>query len=878
MKTISACIAALLFAVTAAFATLPQTISYQGYVKDANSGVPLNSNAVSMKFSLYSSTRQGSGAIWSETQSPVSVANGIFSAQLGSVTPISASFDVSYWLGVNINNSGELPLHPLSSVPYAQRAAAADTVGGNATLSGQTLAQLDNRYSPLPFSNTSSAARIATQRWNQPVQFNGKYTVGSGSIAAIAFDGTHIWVTNTADNTVTKIRAIDSVTIGTYHTGSGPCALVFDGANMWVANSLSGNVSKIRASDGVTLGTFSTGANPSGIAFDGSKIWVANSSGFGSVSVINATDGLNQTTLGVDPFPQAVAFDGSYIWVVCLNGHVFRYQASNTLNSTNFFVGSGAQAIVFDGTSIWISDQSQGGNLTKFSASSGNLIGTFNLKTMGSSVNPRVMTFDGNYIWIADSTSVASVIKIRAGDGANIGTYYLGGSNPTGIAFDGINVWVSIAGVNNSVTRIPAMASTGYISGSGSYANGSVGIAAIAPGAITNDKIAGPIPASLLDLTTVAANGLAVGTNQLVVSAISGGKVGIGTATPTASLEVVGNIKASGTLTAGTIGIGTQTPNRTLHLAHNGGVEMSLLVNDGLPDWRTWNLWTSGGAGVKQNLNFRLLNDAGTATILDVFHLNSDGSAWLNGVLTSGGLAATISSGTAVSGTSDSSIGVQGMSTNSVGLVGISTNNTGIWGQANNGTAVDGMSNSGTGVLGRSTSGNGVRGTTGGNIAVYAINNSTDAPSIEGWNQGSGYIYKGWSGASPALKFWVANSGNAWIAGTLTQASDLRLKNDIQPLEDTLNKVLRLRGVSYVMKADESKVRKIGVIAQELEQEYPELVASDDQGMKSVAYANLTAVLIEGVKALKAENDAQKSEIENLKTRLDRFEMLLSGK
>ena len=49
--------------------------------------------------------------------------------------------------------------------------------------------------------------------------------------------------------------------------------------------------------------------------------------------------------------------------------------------------------------------------------------------------------------------------------------------------------------------------------------------------------------------------------------------------------------------------------------------------------------------------------------------------------------------------------------------------------------------------------------------------------------------------------------------------SDIRLKTDIQPLENALAKVLNLRGVSYLMKTDETKERKIGVIAQELEKD-----------------------------------------------------------
>jgi hypothetical protein len=63
---------------------------------------------------------------------------------------------------------------------------------------------------------------------------------------------------------------------------SGPIGVAFDGANIWVANALSNTVSKLRASDGTSLGTFTVGSGPSGVAFDGANIWVAN---FGSNTV-----------------------------------------------------------------------------------------------------------------------------------------------------------------------------------------------------------------------------------------------------------------------------------------------------------------------------------------------------------------------------------------------------------------------------------------------------------------------------------------------------------------------------------------------------------------------------------------------------------------
>ncbi|MBT8420744.1 MAG: tail fiber domain-containing protein [Gammaproteobacteria bacterium] len=55
--------------------------------------------------------------------------------------------------------------------------------------------------------------------------------------------------------------------------------------------------------------------------------------------------------------------------------------------------------------------------------------------------------------------------------------------------------------------------------------------------------------------------------------------------------------------------------------------------------------------------------------------------------------------------------------------------------------------------------------------------------------------------------------------------------------------------------------RQIGVIAQELEKEFPELVSTDNEGYKSVAYSKLTAVLIEAIKA-------QQSRISELEVRI----------
>jgi hypothetical protein len=129
---------------------------------------------------------------------------------------------------------------------------------------------------------------------------------------------------------------------------------------------------------------------------------------------------------------------------------------------------------------------------------------------------------------------------------------------------------------------------------------------------------------------------------------------------------------------------------------------------------------------------------------------------------------------------------------------------------------------------------------------------------------------------SPAYKPDVSGT----IRGDNVNPSDVRLKQDITPIHNPLERVAQLRGVNYRWN-DENMGRglQMGVIAQEVEAIFPEVVSTDDQGYKSVAYHKLVAALIEAVKELKTENDALKqsqeqtnAELESLKARLNRLE------
>ena len=101
-----------------------------------------------------------------------------------------------------------------------------------------------------------------------------------------------------------------------------------------------------------------------------------------------------------------------------------------------------------------------------------------------------------------------------------------------------------------------------------------------------------------------------------------------------------------------------------------------------------------------------------------------------------------------------------------------------------------------------------------------------------------------------------------------TTASDQKLKDNVEIIDNALDKVCKLNGVSFTWNSGSRKGQKdLGVIAQNVEKVLPELVREkespyhDDQTIKTVDYEKLTAVLIESVKELKVEIEELKKQI-----------------
>lgn len=94
-------------------------------------------------------------------------------------------------------------------------------------------------------------------------------------------------------------------------------------------------------------------------------------------------------------------------------------------------------------------------------------------------------------------------------------------------------------------------------------------------------------------------------------------------------------------------------------------------------------------------------------------------------------------------------------------------------------------------------------------------------------------------------------------ATNFNSLSDLNKKNNIITLENALDSVMNMRGVSFTWK--DSQQKAIGVIAQEIEQVIPEVVSTNEKGEKSVSYGNIVGLLIQAIKELKQEIDDLKS-------------------
>lgn len=139
-----------------------------------------------------------------------------------------------------------------------------------------------------------------------------------------------------------------------------------------------------------------------------------------------------------------------------------------------------------------------------------------------------------------------------------------------------------------------------------------------------------------------------------------------------------------------------------------------------------------------------------------------------------------------------------------------------------------------------------------GNLIIGASSASGSTLTINNTGTANALVV---SGGNTTIGGNGTTTGNLTAQGNVTAYSDARLKEDILEIEDALNKVMQLRGVTYLTKGDLSN-RRAGVIAQEMREVLPEVVFEDAEGYMHVAYGNIVSLLINAVKELSRKVDA----------------------
>lgn len=115
-----------------------------------------------------------------------------------------------------------------------------------------------------------------------------------------------------------------------------------------------------------------------------------------------------------------------------------------------------------------------------------------------------------------------------------------------------------------------------------------------------------------------------------------------------------------------------------------------------------------------------------------------------------------------------------------------------------------------------------------------------------------------------------------FVSGVYSSVSDERMKSSIQPLHFEWSKFMLLNAANYSFLHDTNKRKYLGLLAQEVQEIYPELVRYDeDEDTYRLDYSGTGVIAIKAVQELKKENEELKERVKNLETKLEEFIRLL---
>lgn len=285
---------------------------------------------------------------------------------------------------------------------------------------------------------------------------------------ALAFDGDHIWIANSAKNTVTKLGQ-DGHVVATVSVGDGPRAILYAAGYIWVGNGRDSTVTKVDPS-GRVVDTYTIGGGltaPVDLAYDGEFLWVVTSWGNAVYSMTVDGEIVDRIPIrGGHTAPWAIALEGEHLWVASLNLQevqkfsrdgtlVARYRVSGApppppaFEETPGLGGKGPSGLAFDGESIWVSINWEG-KLIRLS-----LEGEV-LTQIVVGGWPGHLVFDGRYLWTAAwGTDMVLRVDVATGE-----TGFFPVDSPSAVVSAGDALWVASLYGDNLLKLVPGSSST----------------------------------------------------------------------------------------------------------------------------------------------------------------------------------------------------------------------------------------------------------------------------------------------------------------------------------------------------------------------------------------------------------------------------------
>lgn len=780
--------------------TIPQTINYQGVLKDA-SGVVVTNGDYNITFKLYDVETSGT-ELWSETKL-INVVDGIINTQIGSVNPITLPFDEGYWLGVTVSTGNEMaPRIKLTSVPYSL----------------MTMNVMDE-------SITTSKLQ------------DGSVTVNKLSDNSISthkiIDGT-ITATDIGDNQV--IKKVNGIRDSVNLVAGSNISITPSGNNLTISSSGGiggGDITAVTAGTGLTGGG-TVGDITLSIPDDAITNAMLQTNSVMTQQILDGTITIND--LGDNSVTSAKVVDGTLTSADILDG---------TITTSDLADNSISTVKILDGT-ITTMDLATGSVTaddiaTDAVTTSEILNGTITATDIGNTqvvkslntLKDNVTLVAGSNIAITPSGQNLTISSTSSGLGGSGTANYLPiFTNTTTLGnskvFQDANGFVQI-GNNGSNTLLTLSANDNVNEGGQIDWN--------AAGSFT--KWYQDVYQSNMRLRTNSADtnyveivNKGTGTTGLTVE----GNVGINTTTPTALLDVQGGTISSGNgrginLIAESTSYGGGGDIVLNSGSGEGGQAGGIIQIEGanLANGKAGDITIRSGGGREGGGNIDIITGNGQA-----------GSGYINIETTRGGNGGsgpiTIHTGNGPEASAGSIKIYTGSTTGSPGANFISLE---------------------TGSLPY------------GDNSIYLKTGGIDMTGKSDiFLEGKNIVLQ------PDPDSLVKINGSGTYTGTWTQASDKRFKKNVEPIKNAVDKVQQLNGVSYEFKSDEfpeknfADGKQIGLIAQDVEKIFPELIKTDNEGYKSIAYQNMVAVLIEAVKEQQKSIDELKKEVLELKTKL----------